>query len=176
MKIKFSFFLRRQTLFFMFKFRKNQGFTLIELLVVIAIIGVLASVVLASLNTARKKSRDARRIADIKQIQLALELSFDSASPNTYPATLAALQTGGFIPVVPNEPLGGWPAYRYCQRTATSYALGASLEITPNDLLANDVDANYTTGNCTGVNAVYGGDSVRCDNSGGGGCYARAVD
>ena len=77
MKIKFSFFLRRQTLFFMFKFRKNQGFTLIELLVVIAIIGVLASVVLASLNTARKKSRDARRIADIKQIQLALELYFD---------------------------------------------------------------------------------------------------
>lgn len=57
---------------------KKQGFTLIELLVVIAIIGVLASVVLASVNTARAKSRDARRIADLKQIQLALELYYDT--------------------------------------------------------------------------------------------------
>ena len=48
------------------------GFTLIELLVVIAIIGVLASIVLASLNTARRKSRGACRITDFKQIQHAL--------------------------------------------------------------------------------------------------------
>ncbi|PIS13297.1 MAG: prepilin-type cleavage/methylation domain-containing protein, partial [Candidatus Tagabacteria bacterium CG09_land_8_20_14_0_10_41_14] len=59
-------------------FTKNKkGFTLIELLVVIAIIGILSSVVLASLNSARKKARDARRVADIKQIQLALEMYFD---------------------------------------------------------------------------------------------------
>lgn len=62
---------------------KKQGFTLIELLVVIAIIGVLASVVLASVNTARAKSRDARRISDFKQIQLALELYYDTN--NQYP-------------------------------------------------------------------------------------------
>lgn len=57
---------------------KNRGFTLIELLVVIAIIGVLSSVVLASLNNARTKARDARRINDLRQIQIALELYYDS--------------------------------------------------------------------------------------------------
>lgn len=62
---------------------RNAGFTLIELLVVIAIIGILASVVLASLNTARQKSRDARRIADLRQIQTALELYY--SSNNSYP-------------------------------------------------------------------------------------------
>lgn len=51
-----------------------KGFTLIELLVVIAIIGLLSSVVLASLNTARAKSYDARRVSDLRSIQNALEL------------------------------------------------------------------------------------------------------
>ena len=160
MKIKFSFFLRRQTLFFMFKFRKNQGFTLIELLVVIAIIGVLASVVLASLNTARKKSRDARRIADIKQIQLALELSFDSASPNTYPATLAALQTGGFIPVVPNDPLSA--AYTYNQCSSTLYHLGAALEDSANQALTGDLN-----GQPAGCTPVWGLDAGVCSGTAG---------
>lgn len=59
------------------KRKYSRAFTLIELLVVVAIIGVLASVVLASLNTARAKARDARRLSDVKQIQTALELYFD---------------------------------------------------------------------------------------------------
>lgn len=48
--------------------KKQNGFTLIELLVVIAIIGLLSSVVLASLNSARAKGRDARRLADLQQM------------------------------------------------------------------------------------------------------------
>ena len=64
----------------------NRGFTLIELLVVIAIIGMLSSVVLASMNTARKKARDARRMADAKSLTTALELCYET----TYPASLTA--------------------------------------------------------------------------------------
>jgi len=56
---------------------KNKGFTLIELMVVIAIIGLLSSVILAALNTTRSKGRDAKRVASVKQIQIALELYYD---------------------------------------------------------------------------------------------------
>ncbi len=52
----------------------KNGFTLIELLVVIAIIGVLSTVVLASLNTARARARDSARISNIKQVQSALAM------------------------------------------------------------------------------------------------------
>ncbi len=65
--------------------RSRQGFTLIELLVVISIIGVLASVVLASLNSARQKARNARRVSDLHQIALALEMYYDSN--NSYPTS-----------------------------------------------------------------------------------------
>lgn len=55
----------------------KRGFTLIELLVVIAIIGILASVVLASLNSARERARNAGYVAQIKEYQKALELSYN---------------------------------------------------------------------------------------------------
>ncbi len=62
-----------------------RGFTLIELLVVIAIIGILSAVVLASLSTARSKSRDAHRLEAAHQLQLALETYRTSNA--TYPST-----------------------------------------------------------------------------------------
>ncbi len=73
---------------------KNQrGFTLIELLVVIAIIGLLASVVLLALNSARSKSRDAKRAADIRQIMTALELYFNDCG--SYPSSAVGGLTMG---------------------------------------------------------------------------------
>ena len=65
---------------FNMKNKFTKGFTLIELLVVIAIIGILSSVVLASLNTARAKGSDAAVKADIAGARAAAEVYYDTNS------------------------------------------------------------------------------------------------
>jgi len=64
--------------------QSKKAFTLVELLVVISIISLLTSIVLASLNDARAKARDVRRLTDMKAIQTALELRFSDT--NSYPS------------------------------------------------------------------------------------------
>ena len=144
-------------------FAQERGFTLIELLVVIAIIGILSSVVLASLNSARKKGRDARRISDLKQLQLALELAYDSGG--TYPAALstANLVTPGYISSIPTDPSDN-SAYGFVQAgSGTGYYLGAELENTGQSgaLLTDIDDAQAITikGAATNCNASAGGAS-----------------
>jgi prepilin-type N-terminal cleavage/methylation domain-containing protein len=63
----------------------KKGFTLIELLVVVAIIGLLSSIVLSSVNSARKKARDARTLQDLKQITLALNMARDASPTGAWP-------------------------------------------------------------------------------------------
>ncbi len=78
---------------------------------VIAIIGILATIVLVSLNTARSKARDARRVADLRQVALALEMYYDdnksyagTVNTNAW-AELSALVTGGYIASLPTDPI-----------------------------------------------------------------------
>mgnify|MGYP001580527353 CR=1 FL=1 len=127
----------------------KKGFTLIELLVVIAIIGILSSVVLASLNSARTKSRDAKRVSDIKQLQLALEFYFDSNGGYPSAINIANLVTApnNFIATIPTDPVGGG-SYLYTPigTGCTSYHIGATLEDTGHSVLDSDSDAVASSG------------------------------
>ena len=129
--------------------RKQKGFTLIELLVVIAIIGLLSTLAVIALNNARAKSRDARRVSDIKQIQSALELYYNDENgypPGTdvsvgnkclesYDAGFngsCSTSTGTvFMTKVPSNPEPGGSAYTYKNTDGTAareYAIQYTLE------------------------------------------------
>lgn len=106
----------------------QKGFTLIELLVVIAIIGLLASVVLLSLNSARQKSRDAKRLADMRQLASALELYYNDFSGYPLTANTAALIPNyiGALPTAPTPADGTCAAtnntYTYASGAGTTYS------------------------------------------------------
>lgn len=108
---------------------KSKGFTLIELLVVIAIIGLLSAVVLASLNTARMKARDARRFSDMQSVVQALQL-YTNDNNGTYPkvngflsniSTYIVPKYMPSLPVDPSSAQGYW--YAYCSSTGSAYSL-----------------------------------------------------
>jgi prepilin-type N-terminal cleavage/methylation domain-containing protein len=113
----------------------RKGFTLIELLIVIAIIGILASVVLVGIGPAQRSGRDARRIADLRQIQNALEL-YKSAN-GQYPTGAGDVTGLGLAVTVPRDPrvgaAGAGPDYQYLPgldstAVTTGYLLLAVLE------------------------------------------------
>lgn len=140
--------------------KKSRGFTLIELLVVIAIIGILASIVLASLNTARKKGRDARRISDMKQVQLALELYYDAngsqypignASPYAMTQSANLNLSPAYIATLPIDPINnGNNVYKYVGTTdntnATQCASGTCLSFNLRAVV-EQAQAGYATVN-----------------------------
>jgi len=148
--------------------KKNKGFTLIELLVVIAIIGILATIVLVSLNTARSKARDTRRLGDLRQVALALEMYYDdkSAYPgdadntgcNDWTIMETALEASGtYMTSVPTDPRAGYSyGYEANGSNAQDYVLRAQLE-NANTALNDDIDG--PVGGCPcddGSAAPYG--------------------
>lgn len=109
----------------------RKGFTLIELLVVIALIGILSTLILANLNSARERSRDVQRKNDLRSIQTALRLYYNDAGG--YPASLPAwgspwvVGTTTYMNAVPSDPLSS-QSYRYTQTDSDTYAIEACLE------------------------------------------------
>lgn len=138
------------------KYSALRGFTLIEVIVVIGIIGIMAAIISTALATARIKARDARRIADIKQVQNALELYFSSRSPQEYPAASAVcdathaygleeLLKTRFISGIPRDPSLVPNCYLYTSEEfppRDSYHLGAILEDTTHAALGADKDCD----------------------------------
>lgn len=139
---------------------RSRGFTILELLVSIAIIGLLTAIVLFMLTEARSKSRDARRFEDIKQIQNALELQSVGQSGHYLSGTdLTPLVTGGYIAILPTDPLNtGAYGYTYqgltsssaaCDSgTCTGYVLRAVLEQSSQKALLVDIDGFLGGVNC----------------------------
>jgi len=133
----------------------KKGFTLIELLVVIAIIGLLSTLAVVALGSARVKARDSKRLADLKQVQTALELYY--TDKDAYPtaaaavtlgdATHACLNASGFaasgcaspyMGLVPTDP--GSNSYSYVSADGTTYTISATLEDAVNGL-SGDIQA-----------------------------------
>ena len=124
------------------KYNFKSGFTLIELLVVIAIISLLATLAITSLNNARIKSRDAKRLADMRQIQISLALYYDKN--NNYPTS-------------DYDGCGGWDVgnqdYSFMTNKLTGFMQNVPIDST-------------TTGNCYGYRYYrYPAGSYGCDMS-----------
>ncbi len=130
----------------MITLKQRKGFTLIELLVVLAIIGLLSTLAVVSLNNARQKSRDTKRVADMKTVQTALELYFSDVGK--YPVAATAIVLGGtgattlssgagwsdtpsdttYMQKVPVNPTPGGTDYTYAISDGSTYSIGFTIE------------------------------------------------
>lgn len=127
----------------------KKGFTLIELLVVVAIIGLLSTLAVVALGSARLRARDSKRLSDLKQVQTALELYY--TDNNAYPTAATAVTLGNgsyqclnssgwaaagcanpYMGLVPRDP--GSNNYQYTSANGSRYSISATIEGTVNNL------------------------------------------
>lgn len=137
----------------------KKGFTLIELLVVIAIIGILATIVIVNVNTARNKANDVAIKAAIEQTRSVAELIYDSGS-----ASYAAL-----CETVGNTLNGAEPTYG-TQLTAAKTGIsnnGGSEEKCYADSASYCVSAKLKSGTIQCVDSDGRVNSTACDTTAG---------
>lgn len=103
----------------MTKFKKKSAFTLVELLVVIAIIGILSTLAVVALQSSRADSRDAKRLADVRQMQKALEMYF--LENGTYPSDISSGIASGSAVYMAQVPVAPTPADGSCTSEYNSY-------------------------------------------------------
>ena len=160
---------------------KIRGFTLVELLVVVAIIGLLVGIIVPNLSDARASGRDARRVSDIKNIQLSLALYYNDNLH--YPCSLGGTGTIGscspdfyptYMATVPKDPKTN-SDYIYSSQQTTSatdnlncnnksvvyYHLGAIMETTG----FTNQDDDKTTAQQTGYACSASNGGARFDGN-----------
>lgn len=122
-----------------YTYSMKKGFTLIELLIVVAVMAILSGIVFASLGSSRAKARDGKRVSDISQIQLSLELYRESNG--RYPTAIYSNPAFDiYSPNTPKDPNGNNYFYSVSTPNGFNYHLGAVLEQTNPDSYNLDVD------------------------------------
>jgi len=152
---------------------KKRGFTLIELLVVIAIIGILASVVLASLSTARNKGKNASVQGSMNSMRAAMEIYYSNNS-NSYgtnttagACTVAGTAGSGFADATSNMSsltaaiVTASGTNVYCNAAATTWVAAARLPSASGDNLQFCVDSAGVAKQTTGTLAAAH-DTTKC--------------
>lgn len=129
----------------------KKGFTLIELLVVIAIIGILASIVLTSLNDARNKGYDTQIKSDVAQLRNGMEICYDdnNGAYGTACDTVAELVTATLTP----PSCSGDAAYNIVT-TTSKYTIWADLCAGANDWCVDNTGTATITGAAVGAGAT----------------------
>ena len=119
----------------------KRAFSLIELLIVISIIGILIAVATVSYSTVQKRSRDSRRITDLKAVQQGLEQYYPDHN-SSYPTSPCSSVGVSYLPSgMPTDPKTGLAYSESC--TVAGYCVCAGLEVTAGN---STTDCGTTSG------------------------------